>query len=333
MINTIFYRHQYGFRAKHNTIHPIIHLLNNCANATNAQIPESTLIVLCDLSKAFDVIDHKILLKKLHTCTYGIRGIANKLFESYLSGRQQYVDIDNNLSNKSEITLSVTQGSILGPLLYLIYVNDIENSCVGNILSFADDTTLFMSDSNIETLYANANKQVIALYDWFCANRLALNASKTKYIVVRPKYMKNDLNGFSIKIRNSSLERIGNDCHENSTKFFGIYVDENLTWKKHVTFVNKKIANALFSIKQVKHILPFESLRTLYYSLIQSHLSYGIIVWGNADKSVVKSTFLLQKRAIRVINNAPYNGHTDHSFVQVEFLNLTIYLNINQLYS
>ena len=95
------------------------------------------------------------------------------------------MDIDNNLSNKSEITLSVPQGSILGPLLYLIYVNDIANTCVGNILSFADDTTLFMSDSNIETLYANANKQVNALYDWFCANRLALNASKTKYIVVR----------------------------------------------------------------------------------------------------------------------------------------------------
>ena len=130
------------------------------------------------------------------------------------------------------------------------------------------------------------------------------------------------MNGFSIKIRNSSLERIGNDCHENSTKFLGIYVDENLTWKKHVKFVNKKIANALFSIKQVKHILPFESLRTLYYSLIQSHLSYGIIVWGNADKSVVKSTFLLQKRAIRVINNALYNRHTDPLFRSSRILKL-----------
>ena len=113
------------------------------------------------------------------------------------------------LGRESEIALSVLQGSILGPLLYLIYVTDIENSCVGNMLSFANDTTLFMSDSNIETLYANVNKQVNALYDWFCANRLALNASKTKYIVVRPKYMDNYLNGFSIHIINSSLERIG----------------------------------------------------------------------------------------------------------------------------
>ena len=130
----ILYKHQFGFRAKHNTIHPISHLLNTCVNASNAQNPESTLIVLCDLSKAFDVIDHKTLLKKLHT--YGIRGIANKWFESYLSGRQQYVDIDNNSSNKSEITLSVPQGSILGPLMYLLYVNDIEHLCVRNILSF-----------------------------------------------------------------------------------------------------------------------------------------------------------------------------------------------------
>ena len=133
------------------------------------------------------------------------------------------MDIAINVSNKSEITLSVPQCSILEPLLYLIYVSNIENSCVLNILSFADDTTLFMSDSNIESLYANANKQVNALYDWFCANRLALNASKTKYIVVRPKYMNNDLNGFSIKIRKSSLERIGNDCHENTIQFLGIY--------------------------------------------------------------------------------------------------------------
>ena len=111
----ILYKHQYGFRSNHSTIHPIIHLLNHCAEHTNTNIPEYTLAVLCDLSKAFDVINHKILLKKLNV--YGIRGIVNKWFASYLCDRSQLVDIDGNTSSSQSISCGVPQGSILGPLL------------------------------------------------------------------------------------------------------------------------------------------------------------------------------------------------------------------------
>jgi retron-type reverse transcriptase len=136
----ILYKHQYGFRSKHSTIHPILHFLNHCADANNKPQSEFTLAVLCDLSKAFDVIDHKILLHKLEA--YGIRGIPNKWIENYLSNRQQYVQFENSKSSCQPINCGVPQGSILGPLLYLIYVNDIKNSCTSNILSFADDTTI-----------------------------------------------------------------------------------------------------------------------------------------------------------------------------------------------
>ncbi len=171
-------------------------------------------------------------------------------------------------------------------------------------------------------LHENATKQINDLYQWFCSNRLALNATKTKYIVIRPRHQKNDLSQYTVHIDNTPQDRIGNVCLETSAKFLGMYIDENLSWKKHIIEVNKKVSRALFSIKQVKHILPPESLRTLYFALIHSHFSYGILAWGNADKKVLHPTIMLQKRAIRVINNAPFNSHTEPKFRKSGILKL-----------
>ena len=310
--HNILYQHQYGFRPKHSTIHPIIHLLDHCATSSSNPEHEQTLAVFCDLSKAFDVINHDILLRKLEY--YGVRGITNNWFRSYLSGRLQYVEIDGYKSKTVSINLGVPQGSILGPLLYLIYVNDIGNSCDGNILSYADDTTLFLSHSNTDILYRNANEQVGSLFELFNSNRLSLNAKKTNYIVLRPWHIKEDLSRFTVEIGNTVLERIGNDCENTSTKFLGMHIDENISWKKHISETNKKNSRALFCIKQVKNSLPKCSLRTLYFSLIHPHICYGLLAWGNSDLKVINSTIKLQKRAIRVIHNSVYNGHTDPKF-------------------
>ena len=270
--------------------------------------------------RAFDVINHDILLKKLNN--YGIRGLTNDWFRSYLSDREHFVDITGVNSNRVPMTIGVPQGSILGPLLYLLYVNDINNSCDGAILSFADDTTLFTSHSDIGELYRNANHYIKGLYDWFCSNRLSLNPVKTKYIVLRPRHMKHNLSEYSIQIGNTVLSRIGNDCTEKSTKFLGMHLDENLTWKLHINETNKKVSKTLFSIKQLKNTLPVESLRTLYFALVHSHLTYGILAWGNTDKGIIKQTNILQKRAIRIINKAAFNSHTDSKFKKLEILKL-----------
>ena len=134
--------------------------------------------------------------------------------------------------------------------------------------------------------------------------------------------MKCDLTNVSIKIKGTCLERIGNDCNEKTTKFLGMYIDENLSWKHHLSQLNKKVSKALFSIKQVKKSLPLECLRTLYYALIDSHFSYGILAWGNAERAVLQPTFRLQKRAIRVINNKRYNSHTDPLFKKSKILKI-----------
>ena len=318
--NSIFYKHQYGFRPKHSTIHPIIHLLNHCASKSSNIDPEMSLAVLCDLSKAFDVVDHGIILNKLSN--YGIRGIANDWFRSYLTGRYQFVSIEGVRSQMAHIKIGVPQGSILGPLLYLVYVNDIGNSCSGSILSFADDATLITSHANLLDLYTIANRNINELFMWFCANKLSLNAGKTKYIVLRPRHMKQNLSLHTVHIGDTVISRIGNDCIEKTTKNFGMHLDENLSWKYHINEVNKKVSRALFSIKQVKKILPLHCLRTLYNALIQPHLSYGIIAWGNSDKNLIHKTNQLQKRALRVIHNAPYNSQTDPKFRKLNILKL-----------
>ena len=148
------------------------------------------------------------------------------------------------------------------------------------MLSFADDSTLYISHSDIHQLFLTANEQLDYLFNWFCANRLSLNANKTKYIVIRPPHLKPDMTNHNITINGIQLDRIGNDCNEKSTKFLGIYLDEHLSWSYHIAQVKKKVSMALFSLKQVKRVLPTECLKTLYYALVHSHLSYGIIAWG-----------------------------------------------------
>ena len=160
--NDILYHHQYGFRAKHSTIHPVIHLLNHCAEAQNSTPSQLTLATFCDLSKTFDTISPHILLSKLNT--YGIRGVAHIWIESYmyLTNRTQFVDFDSHASPRLPVKCGVPQGSILGPLLFLIYINDISYSTNEHILS--DDTTVFLSDNEPTRLFNRANESMDAIF-------------------------------------------------------------------------------------------------------------------------------------------------------------------------
>ena len=160
------------------------------------------------------------------------------------------------------------------------------------------------------------------LYQWFCANKLSLNPTKTKYIIIHSPCKKIETIGLSLNINGVALNRIGNNYEEKSSKFLGIHIDECLSWKFHLHHVNTKISRTLFAIRQTKNILPIKSLHTLYHAMVHPHLSYGILAWGKAAKSQLNRTFLLQKRAIRTINRVSYNSHTDPLFKSSEILKL-----------
>ena len=308
----ILYKHQYGFRAKHSTIHPLIHLLNHIATSYNEKEKKITIGLFCDLSKAFDVINHEILLYKLNY--YGIRGHAHNWFLDYLTGRSQFVQIEYEKSTNRSITCGVPQGSILGPLLFLLYVNDINKSCEASILSFADDTTAYISESNNASISEKSSNMVQQLYNWFCANKLFLNAKKTKFITFAPCNNAISNNNIEISINDVNLNRVGNGCNEKFVKFLGIHLDDSLSWKYHIDYICNKISRTLFALRQTRNILSTPSMLMLYNALIHPYISYGILAWGNASQTMLNRILLLQKRALRLIHKRPYNSHTDPLF-------------------
>ena len=310
--NEILNTHQYGFRKNNSTLHPILHFIKEASENNNKPSKDLTIGIFLDLSKAFDTISHDILINKLNY--YGIRGTANLWFKNYLFGRTQYTYYNSFKSNISSTQYGVPQGSILGPLLFLIYINDLPTATNLNVLSYADDTTLFQSGPNIADLEKTVNIELNKIYTWLCENKLSLNLEKTNYMIFGP-HNTNPIRPI-IKIKNKTITFI-----DNSIKFLGIQMDKHFTWNNHVLGICKKVAKSLFTLNKVKKYLPSNIMLTLYYTLVHSHLNYGIIAWGNSK--FITKLFQLQKKAIRITANKTYLSHTDPLFKSLSILKIT----------
>ncbi len=307
--NDIFYEHQYGFRPKHATVHPVIQLIKDTVLANDKRTKDFTIATFLDLSKAFDTVSHDILLTKLNH--YGVRGISNDWFKSYLTNRFQFTQIDDIKSSLEMTVCGVPQGSILGPLLFLLYVNDIGQASPLKILSFADDTTILASASNINDSINTVNTELANLYTWLCENRLSLNINKTNCLIISPPGKQIDPN-ITVIINQQNVTRITKNSTHNGVKFLGIYLDEHLCWNKHADHICNKLSRTIFAMNMAKHSLPTSALITLYYALVESQISYGISIWGNS--SVLPRIAKLQKQAIRVVYKLPYRAHCDPLF-------------------
>ena len=266
------------------------------------------------LSKAFDCVDHKILLHKLNV--YGIRGIALTWFQSYLSNRVQYVSINGSNSDHLVVKSGVPQGSILGPLLFLIYINDFPNS--SNFFKFnlfADDSTLSLRYRNLpmNLLADNINCELIKVNHWLLVNKIKVNVSKSKFIVFayrnKPDYPSIQLGVESI----SATDQI---------KFLGLTLDQSLNFKPHINSVLNKLSKSIGVIYRLNQYLPSQTLLMLYYSLIYPYLNYGIESWYNVTTTMSEKVLILQKRAIRSVYKIPYNGSTKTYFKQHNILRL-----------
>ena len=242
----LLYNSQYGFRSKHSTINAVMEFVGKVLNGFEND--QYTLSVFLDLSKAFDTIDHNILLNKLDR--YGIRGRANNWFESYLSERQQQVKYTDGVRSRlMTVNCGVPQGSVLGPLLFILYTNDIYKSVVNShCILFADDTTMFSMHKDIDSLIKIITKDMNILIDWFKANKLSLNLGKTNCMLFKPKHSKG--RNIVLNFDSETLSSVS------STKFLGLIIDENLTWSNHIKNVHLKIAKGLYTLRSVKRSLP-----------------------------------------------------------------------------
>ena len=219
-----------------------------------------------DLSKAFDTVDHGILLKKLYH--YGIRGVELRWFKSYLTDRQQYVYLDNANSRLRNVTCGVPQGSILGPLLFLIYINDLPScdSLLKTIL-FADDCTLYFSHNNVYSLANIINTHLDNVSCWLTANKLTINTNKTHYIIFH-RHKKFTYPVPPIILNNIVLNEVTH------TKFLGVIIQQQLYWHKHINHIRDKIAKQCGILYLTRDCLYTKSLITIYYSLVYSNLLY-----------------------------------------------------------
>ena len=294
--NDQLYQSQYGFRKKHSCEHAIAELLGKILKSHEKK--EHVIAIFLDLSKAFDTLDHNILFKKLEI--YGIRGVALSWFKSYLSNRCMRVkckigtDETETKSDWQDIEYGTPQGSNLGPLLFLIFCNDLYKQMENcSSILFADDTTVYKSHRNLNYLKFCIETDLKLLNDWFKANKLTLNVNKSVCMVFA-----NSKKNITVDI---CIDNIPIKCVENN-KFLGVWVDNKLNWHTHVNKLTLKLKRNIHLLRTGRNMLDVSTKRILYFAHIQSHLCYGISLWGNMiSKTTINKLQKIQDRCIALI--------------------------------
>lgn len=309
----IIHKKQYGFRKGHSTIDALADIISKLQEALNNNLKN---ILLCvDLSKAFDTINHAILLRKLDH--YGLRGKINRWFASYLSNRVQRVRWQDHYSEEASIVYGVPQGSILGPVLFVLYVNDLPNIVeYGDVSLFADDSGVIYSGEDFDCIGHHAQQDLQAISEWSINNRLTINTNKTHYVKITSAHSKTDVS--------LNLHIVGTPIHEeNSTKFLGVYIDCHLRWDLHIQKVLKQIATYVGTLSYVRHFLPFHALKVIYDSFVNSRISYGIEIWGGCYRSLLKPLQVMQNKAIRFISFMDFRESVRPMFKRLKIRDLS----------
>lgn len=306
----LFYINQHGYmkgKSTHTAIYQYLeHILHHLENNNLA------LGIFLDLSKAYDCIDHGCLLAKMKK--YGVRGIALDWFKSYLMNRRQRVVIRRNnekiISETLESRLGVPQGSVAGPILFVIYINDLYYSVTGancNITSYADDTSLLVGASTCLELVALGSKLFADTANWLNDNKLILNKDKTKVVLFHTKQKKLDVpDSLTVSDSNIDLEVV------KLTKFLGLQIEESLDWSEHIRKVCSALNSVCYSIRVISKYVSRDILKMIYHANFESLLRYGIIFWGG--NSMIQQVFVIQKKVVRIMNNMKYDDSCRGTF-------------------
>ena len=319
---------QFGFRKNRSTEQSIIEITECLKKSIDNNL--FTCGIFLDFAKAFDTVNHQILLTKLKK--YGVRGIPLQWFSSYLIDRKQYVQLEVKSSIKT-IQCGIPQGSSLGPLLFLIYINDITNcSKKLSFRIFADDTNIFASSSNLEELEQLINRELSKVVEWCNTNRLSINIQKTNFMIIKSPHKKLTKN-VEIKISNKDGSYTSID-KKSYIKYLGVMIDENITWKPHIAFICSRLARNAGIFLKLRHYISLVQLKQLYYSLAYPYLTYAIVAWGSSYQTQVKKIQIKQNHIIRIFFfSTLYGKNTESALPLINLLDLLTVNNIFKLQS
>lgn len=310
--HSLLYKFQFGLRSGHSTSNALMIIVDKILGGFNEG--DMTIGVFIDFSKAFDTVNHQILLNKL--IKYGIRGPAYKWLTNYLHNRKQFVSYDSVTSSTGNISCGVPQGSILGPLLFILFINDMYkvSEKIYPIL-FADDSNIFIQGKNLSNITAILNEELSKINLWIQANKLSLNIDKTKFILFKPR-RKQPTTVYPVMINNRTIERIY------ETKFLGVIISSDLSWDHHTKYIAGKIAKGIGVICKARQSLSQKSLLTLYYSFVYPYLCYCVEVWGATSNKNLHRLHKMQKKIVCLITSSFFNCHTDPLFLLLKLLNV-----------
>lgn len=304
---------QHGFTKNKSVNSALQTFMNSVVTALDKKLTPIGLFV--DLAKAFDCVDHDILLKKLEF--YGVRGVALDWFRSFLSGRTQRVRMNDVTSDVIEVRFGVPQGSVIGPTLFNLYVNDLGKYMESSdtlLVNYADDTNLLVTLKNERELEIRVPTIYNRLLEWFGVNGLSVNKKKTKYIIFKTVQSKSN-----IKLESIDIERV------NSIKMLGTIVDENLSWNDHIEYISTKLSRTVYGIRSMSSFCTTEILRTLYFACFHSVARYGICLWGMTGG--MQRLFILQKRVIRILAGLSARESCRNAFRTLQIMPLpTLYI-------
>ena len=261
------------------------------------------------------MVNHNLLIKKLNC--FGIIDIENGWFNSYLQNRSQCVSINGSASTPNLIKSGVPQGSILGPLLFLLFINDMPNNILNcTVDMYADDTLLYICNENVDVIERFLNEDLISLSKWLNENLMKVNVNKTKVMLLATPFKTDNAAEIRVCMNDTCIEIV------KSYKYIGITIDSNLKWNAHVNNVTRKMCNSIGILRRIKPFVPKKSLITIYNTMFLPHLDYGLIIWSNCGEDNLNKLQKLQNTAMRIILSAPFRTHINDMLKTLGFIDV-----------